>query len=294
MSFIIDYKLRAIFQDRVFTTLSLEDPMYKGVLKPKLSIEFSVLKGDNGENSLDLTIYNLSEENRSIFRKDTTNYTTRFDLELECGYRDQQNYSLVFKGQIQSAMSVRNGVDWVTTCSGKSMGQELQYTSISSSVKSGMTSKEVLKSVIGANFVDLSFGAIGKVGDFKFNKSQVLFGNIANNIDQISQGQAFIDNGVINILDRDEYLDNNNVVLTDTLLTKSLSLEENLLRAECLFLPNARVGALCVVNSRVYHDLNGNYKITHLGHNVSITSSGGSGITSLTLMKLGLNAKAVV
>ena len=74
-----------------------------------LRVQFKITKTSKKEpNKADITIYNLSQDNRTFLasRKDPV-------ATLEAGYRD--NVSQIFKGDMGFVGSTLDGVDWVTT-----------------------------------------------------------------------------------------------------------------------------------------------------------------------------------
>ncbi len=139
---------------------------------------FKVTKtGDSTPNELELTIYNLNKDSREFLSRRNVN------IELYAGYKESNG--LIFKGNIELANSTHQGADWETKIYCKDGGAALRNITISKTFKKGTDIKDVIGSVLKeitkvppglkAQFEELSKIAQGKIDleSFKPKKQPV-------------------------------------------------------------------------------------------------------------------------
>jgi len=76
--------------------------------RPTLRVVFQIVRAQKKDpNTADISIYNLTKENRVKLQEKNVNTV------LKAGYVD--NISQIFSGQLQRGSSVRDGPDWITS-----------------------------------------------------------------------------------------------------------------------------------------------------------------------------------
>ena len=99
----------------------------------------------------------------------------------------------------------------------------------------------------------------------------------------LTDGNYFIDNETVNILNQDEVIATQVLLLDEKQLFTSPKRQDTNLDVEILFLPQVRVGFMVEIRSaeEIY---NGQYKAIGFKHSVDVlSSSAGSAKTTLTL-----------
>lgn len=236
-------------------------------------------------NTASLQIFNLNDETRAKLHMDFNDYSRYIDVELYAGYGDDM--PLIFLGQVQSGASVKDSgsVDVITSIEAYDGGliQSSSYTS--ASYDKTVSSDQVLKSVISANLEWAKLGVIVPLPDKITQRGTALVGNAWDIITRMTSNQAFIDNGVINVLAQDNILaDEITVINADTGLLATPKRMEGMLVAEVMFEPQVKVGQGVYIESQTAQYYNQIYKVLGVQHRGIISPvSSGRTVTILTL-----------
>ena len=119
---------------------------------PGLDIIFDVTKTlGKDPNTLDLTIFNLNEDHRSQLAQVEKPF-----VQLEAGYAD--GISLIFKGQTRTAVSYKDGPDWITEFHSGDAEQALTNSRINKSYKKGTPLGTIIEDLVSA--IDVGKGNI--------------------------------------------------------------------------------------------------------------------------------------
>ena len=251
-------------------------------IQPPFSVRMRVTRNTLAStNSADFTIYNLKETTRRQIYKDRFEFAQYWQIVVRAGYQDKMD--LIFQGNIYEAFSSKEGPDWVTKmqCQDGLFGVQNGFTS--QTANAGTKSLNVLESVV-SDLPNVVFGAIGELGNGTADRGQVLFGKTADVLEELTEGQYFIDNERINFLTDDEYLSTEGVILLDSdqLLATPIR-RESQIDVRVLFQSNAFVGQLAEIQSleSIY---NGQYKVVGFTHDFEyLGSDSGKAETALTL-----------
>lgn len=260
--------------------LSITDGENVATVGYPLTIEFNIVRNTFASaNTGTFNIYNLSPATRGLQDKSKTTasglfFQDRFNTEsnkfltFKAGY--EGNLVTCFFGRIQEAYSRRQGTEVITSIQCMDMGIPSDYINVT--FEAGTKFIDAYKTV--AQTVDgLSLGAIGLLqGEYK---TPVTFeGTVLDVLNEISGGNTFIDNGVINCLQPNECLDLGVTVLNaESGLINTPQRRGAEIIAEGIFNPNATVGQLMEVKSQTASEFSGTFFLTGLTHSGMISGA---------------------
>lgn len=263
------------------------------------SAEFTVSRNSlAAANTASFKLYNLKQDTRNLIFHDAFDVLTRRAVQFFAGYKGF--VPLIFNGTLLSAQSYRVGSDMVTEINAQDGAFQMVNGFVSTTQVVGQSDKELLR-LLSENLPQIKGRPV--IGDFPkvSSRGTVLFGNTWNLIQEMSGGQAFIDNGEVRIIKQDEYLkesgSNIPVINSSTGLLESprrstgnLYVEVNL-----LFEPRMTVGQLVQLDSGTNTILNGTYKVVGFTHTgiISLTV-GGARTTRAFLYKGNVPFKPVL
>ena len=253
--------------------LSITDGEKVATVGYPLTIEFNIVRNTFASaNTGTFNIYNLSPATRGLQDK---NNTTASGLFFQDRFNTESNKFLTFKagfegnlvtcfyGRIQEAYSCRQGTEIITSIQCMDLGIPTDYINVT--FEAGTTRRDAYKN-IAQNIDGLSLGAIGLLeGEYK---TPVTFeGTILDVLNEVSGGNTFIDNGVINCLQPNECLDLGVTVLNaETGLINTPQRRGAEIIAEGIFNPNATVGQLMEVKSQTASEFSGTFFLTGFTH----------------------------
>lgn len=237
------------------------------------TIEFDVTRNNlTSANVCSVRIYNLSERNRDLIRKDSWDKWDIRKIVLKAGYNS--NLSIIFAGNITQAWSVREGNNFITQI--ESFGGGAAYTNdlVNQAFPKNTDQKTVLKTLAG-NLAD-SGVATGAIGDYagKLTRGNSYSGSTTELLDELSGQGFFIDNEVAHILNDHEYISGSlQTIDSASGLLGTPVREETFLYFDMLFEPRLLVGQGVVLNSGTAKNFNGFYKINSIKHKGMISEA---------------------
>lgn len=239
-----------------------------------LTISFNVKRNINSDcNTSTITVLNLAEDTRRKIFLD--NYKTMYykGIELRAGYgTEKETLPLIFKGNIQSAFSKRNGVDYETTIDALDGGFAYVNGYSSRQFSKGTTDKQVLNALVS----DLPHIEKGKIGDFKFplTRGNTIDGQTMSYFSSFSENHFFIDLEKINcLLDNECFEGNIKVIDADCGLLGSPLRQEAFLTFEMIFEPRLQIGQYVELKSKTETIYNGVYKVIGIEHSGTISDA---------------------
>jgi hypothetical protein len=213
------------------------------------TIEFDITRNTlTSANICQIRIYNLGLENRNQLRFNVTNYGTFRGVKLRAGYGE--NPPLIFSGNISSAWSVREGVNFITQieCYDGGFAFVNGHSSLSG-LPAGTTQAELFSQLID----DLPHVQKGAIGNFtgQLSRGNSYSGNTAHILTEESGGAFFVDQGFANVLQKNEYLANLPTITINsaTGILGTPVLEEYIARFSMIFEPGLNVGQKVVIDS---------------------------------------------
>lgn len=218
-------------------------------------------------------------------RRDQYDFADFREVTLDAGY-GTENLATLFKGTIQQAWSVRQGVDFITeiVCSGAAFA--IVNSTTSQTFSKGTPADLILKNLIG-KLPNVSEGVIGPSfrGQAITGRGSTYEGSTTDILSQITGGGFFIDNGKAYVLADNEAIEGDIVVITSAsgLLNTPIR-EQNFLHFDMLFEPRLLMGQVVQLDSITAKNFNGTYKVISIQHKGTIsTSVCGNAITTVGL-----------
>ena len=266
------YKLEV--QTYLGTTITIELPF---------TIEFDITRNNlSSANVASIRIYNLSEKNRNLLRKDSWDYNDIREIVLKAGY--EGNMPVVFKGNMTSSWSVREGTNFITQIESFGGGAAYNNAITDTTYPAGTTNKEVMGNMI-SSMPGVALGAIGEY-DGSLARGAAYSGATCDVLTQLSGGGFFIDNGIAHCLQDGEYIEGPiNIINSQSGLLGTPVREQTFLNFDMLFEPQLLVGQRIKLESVTGANFNGYYKVNSVKHKGMISEAvSGSVITSVGLI----------
>lgn len=239
-----------------------------------LTISFRINRNVNASaNTANITVLNLSEDTRRKIYLD--NYKTFYykRVELRAGYSNgKETLPLIFKGNIQTAFSKRNGVDYETTIDALDGGFAYVNGYSSRQFAKGTTGQQMLNTLVA----DLPFIDKGKIGNFtnKLTRGNTIDGPTLSYFSTFSEQNFFIDLEKINCLQKNEGFEGNiKVINADCGLLGSPLRQESFLTFEMIFEPRLQIGQFIELQSQTERSYNGTYQVIGIEHSGIISDA---------------------
>ena len=228
--------------------------------------------------SASVQLYNLAPSTRDrIFQDVFTNEQSQWKyIHIEAGYAsDADNFSLLFAGRILQAYSHKTGgsTDIITHIEAHAF--DLLDCNTSHTFAAGTSFKDIYNTIAQ----DLPNCVIGNTGalEGEIKTATTFDGNAIDELNKLSGGNTFIDNGMLNTIMSNECIDvpvpviSENAGLLETPMRRDASLT-----IKSIFLPELIIGQLLEIKSGVFSNYNGQYKVMGFTHNLlfSATQSG--------------------
>lgn len=257
-----------------------------------LTIEFDIYRSTSGSsNTAYFSVYNLGEKVREDIVKDRFTQNDNADgrqrryVYFFAGYGS--NLNLVFGGNLVEAYTERNGADIITKIEAQDNLYEIANAISSHSIAKSQSYNQILDILI--KDLKLKKGSIGKIfDDTERSRGFVILNNTYDEIRKLvgNDKEVFVDNGVINILNSNEYIaahvplvDNNSGLLG--IPRRS----EGVVIVDVIFEPTLIVGQIVQLKSELDLRFDGQYKIISINHMGTISGGiEGDRITRLELL----------
>lgn len=253
----------------------------------RLSCQFNITRSTMSDsNKATIQIKNLAPSTRErIFQDCFTLDPMKWKyVHLEAGYGEK--LSMIFKGRILQAYSYKSGgqTDVITEIQAQNL--DIFDTQSSHTFEAGTTFKEAAQRLV-SDFPNVTLANCGELeGTFKTRTT--FDGNTLEQLDKLTGGHSYIDNGMLNILMNNEVLDIPVPVITDEngLLETPRRRDANL-DVKMLFEPTLVVGQLLEIKSAVAPNFNGQYKVLGFTHDCLISGSEAGNRTTTVNLWIG-------
>lgn len=237
-------------------SITIKDIVY--LVRPPLNIQFDARKsaGGRGLNTLSLSIYNLAETKRLALVKDAEDIT-HIPIEFKAGYDGQ--LVRLYKGNVFTAQTICNGVDYVTTLECQDGGTDYLNSFTARAVKSkGAAISGILK--------DMPNTGKGKISPSlsPILRPKIIVGNSAVCIDELLNDDEsfFIDEEKLYIIKDNEVVSAFiPVVSPETGLKDTPKRKNKIVSFVTLLNPQVRIAGLVELKSTTAVHLNAAYKI---------------------------------
>lgn len=254
------------------------------VVEYPITCKFSVTRGVFAQsNNANIQLYNLAPSTRNQIFQDQLNLEpSKWKyVHLEAGWNGTM--SMIFKGRIMQAYSYKSGGQTDVITEIQAIALDVFDSITSHTFASGTTFKDALKTMAS----DMSNVILGNTGTLEgsFQTPTTFDGMAIDQINKLTGGHSFVDNGILNTLMDNEVIDvpvpviSENTTLLETPMRRDANLE-----VKTLFLPDLISGQLVEINSSVQPQFNGQFKLVGFNHDCLISpTQAGTRITQLTL-----------
>ncbi len=231
-------------------------------------------------NTCNITLYNLKSSTRNRIYKDRYNIAEYWQIVVMAGYTRLET---IFQGNIYQSFSTKQNVDWITTLECFDGLYGIQNGNIAETISAGTSYRDLIPRVI-KTMPNMVAGKIGKVGDLVTgDRGQVMIGQSTNALQELTDGNYFIDKESVYCLQSDEVLSGSVLVLDSNQLFETPKRSDTFLECPILFLPEATVGLICELRSKE-KVFDGQYKTIGFKHSVSILgNAAGEAMTTISL-----------
>lgn len=248
--------------------------------------------GTQGQ-SASFKLYNLSKGHREEIRYNpylyqlgiVTPVNTSTQVKLFVA-KDGQSFVKVFDGMILEAYSVEQGssvgVETNITCTTLDVGCSRSRVTFAK----GTSKREAIKTLV-KDMPNVTLGNLGSIeGDFLTDTT--CDGNTFEQIQKITGGNVFVDNGVLNVLPPNEGIESTlKTINTKNGLLGTPSWKGALLSFQCLFIPELRYNQHIKVESSLFPDFSGEYFVSGFTHTLVFSETeGGNKVTDVCCTKV--------
>lgn len=254
------------------------------VIELPFTMEFDITRNSlSSANISQIRIYNLSERNRNLIRKDIFDYNDLRTIVLRAGYGT--NLPVVFAGNVTVAWSVREGNNFITQIESFDGGYAYTNAIINQSFVGGTPQETILETMVDSmGPYGVKKGIIGNYSGTSA-KGSSYSGSTTDILKDISGGGFFIDNGTAHCLQDDECIPGP-IALIDSAsgLLGTPVREQTYLNFDMIFEPNLIIGQKIELQSITGANFNGVHKVVSVKHKGTISEAVcGNAITSVGL-----------
>lgn len=251
-----------------------------------LTCRFNSVRGTFSQsNKCTIELFNLAPSTRTIIFKDALagdlNEENWKFIKLEAGWDGQ--LSQIFYGRILQAYSTKEGgqVDVITRI--ECLPFDIYNSYSSYTFEAGTSYREAYKTM-AADMKDCQIGNIGRL-DGTFKTQTTFEGSTLECLNQLTGGNTYVDNGVLNTILANEVIDIPIPLITDAngLLATPVRRGATL-TIKTLFEPTLIVGQLLEIKSGIQSQYDGQYKVLGFTHDCLISpTQAGQRITTIDL-----------
>lgn len=248
-----------------------------------LTVEFNITRNTYASaNNATFNIYNLSPSTRDsdFFFQDRFAIDKIKYVYFKAGYHDR--LSFIFKGYILQSYSKRSSTNIITSMECLDMGSSNDY--VNTTFEAGTTYRDAVENII-LNSRNLTFGNMGLL-EGAFQTPTTIEGTPLECLNAITGGHAFIDNGVVNILQDNEGIEATvTEIRADNGLIATPERREGQVDVRMIFNPEFVVGQWINIKSEVASRFTGTYKVCGISHQGTISGAvAGERTTTLNLL----------
>lgn len=296
-----NYELDVIGNDGLLYTFSYP-------LTLEFQIKRNVLASANTGN---FRVYNLGQQTRNVIYKDQFSPNLSFrSLILKAGYGIGTTTTLpiIFQGNVMQAQSYRleKSVNFITEIDGYDYAWVMTNASSNINYPSNtVTQTQIIKGLISDlqktvpsdplnKGASLGIGAISPQYNITYKQNVAIVGNTWDNLQKITNNQAYIDNGnVYCLFENDAFPGDLNVINSSTGLLGTPKKQDRLIIVEVLFEPRLQVGQQVQIQSTSLAQYpqanNGIFKVVGIEHRGTISGAVGGDCKTVVSCLLPVN-----
>jgi len=244
-----------------------------------LEVEQSV-KGSSLSNA-SVTITNLAPNTRARLGKDKFTPVDYWQIIILAGYGNA--LIEIFRGNIQEGYSYKQGTEWITKLECYDGAYQVQNGFMSETFTKDMNLKDVISRSV-KSMPQLLSGVLGSPAEKASPaRGRVVIGNPYDEIQKMSDGQAFISGEKLYVLADNEVMSGEVFVLSAEDNKTTPKRRDGYLEVERIFSPELKVGRIAEVRS-MSEKYNGQYKIFGVKHSAVFSQSeAGDAATTVSL-----------
>ena len=261
-------------------------------IKSPFTCEFTISRNNlSATNNATFVIYNLGPDNRNRIYKDVYDTNNLKAVQFFAGYAEKAGDLLprCFNGTVKLAYSQRNGPDFRTMIEAFDGYNSFGVPSVSVSIPAGTKPSDQILAVsqelskkIGST-IPVSMG--DKFSDIP-KRALAIMAAPGDALEQITGGNAYVDNQAIYALDHADCLDGDvRLIDFNNGLIGTPRKSETMVEIDMLFEPRIKPSQWIELKSLSDPRFDGLYKVTAITHKGVISGAvGGDCVTSLTLV----------
>ena len=275
MKFIRNYEIRITTPDG-----------YAITIKPPVSCQIEVeqsVKGSSISNA-SVTITNLAPNTRARLGKDKFTLVDYWQIIILAGY--EKTLIEIFRGNIQEGFSYKEKTEWRTKLECYDGAYQVQNGFMAETfTKDNSIKRMVIQSI--KNLPQLLEGVLGSpASDAAPARGRVIIGNPYNEIQKMTDGQAFIAGETLYVLADNEVLEGEVFILSAEDNKTTPKRRDGYLEVERIFSPELRVGRIAELRSLV-EKYNGQYKIFGIKHSATFSQAEAGDATTTVSLFIG-------
>jgi hypothetical protein len=221
-----------------------------------ITIEFEVVRNawSSANNSI-IKIYNLDQNKRNRLRRDYVDFGTGQQLRtvtLKAGY--DGNLKTIYRGNVTTAQSVRNGLNFITTIDSTDIGFALAYDYYSHDPYGPCTPyKQIYEDIV--KFLAPAGITLGVIIDDgkKLETEKTIYGQPIELLRELSGGNFYVDNGVANIIPMNQSITSSSTrISSDSGLIGTPVLQVQFVQVEMVFDPSFQLSQHITLDSSTF------------------------------------------
>ena len=238
------------------------------IIQSPVRMEGNISFGSNNNAQGVFQIYNLSpaKRNKIWFQPGFVLMEDEYrEITLSVA-KDGQSFIEIFKGQITEAYSTLKGGQVGAVTHITAIFADYWWTRTSHTFSAGTSKREAIKAIID-DMPHVTLGAMGNI-EGNFLTDTTCDGNAFEQIQKISGGNCFIDNGKIYITNCNEVIYTGiHEISADTSLLGTPEFKGGFYNVESMFIPEIRLRQLIKLSSVVTNKFDNEYCVVGFSHN---------------------------
>jgi hypothetical protein len=253
-------------------------------IKPPITLVLEVDSGIKGSSlsNASLTITNLSPTTRARLGKDKFTKVDYWQIIIMAGYG--KNLIEIFRGNIQESYSYKQNTEWFTKMECYDGAYQVQNGFMSETFTKDTGLGDAIKQC-AKNMPQLLEGVLGSPAkeENTASRGRVVIGNPYEEIQKMTNGQAFIAGETLYVLADNEVMPGKVFVLSGEDNKTTPKRRDGYLEVDRIFSPELKVGRIAQVVSKE-EKYNGQYKIFGVKHSVTFSQAeAGDAVTTVSL-----------
>jgi len=259
---------------------------YAITIKPPITCQLEVeqsVKGSSISNA-SVTLTNLAPNTRDRLGKDKFTKVDYWQIIILAGYG--KTLIEVFRGNIQEGYSYKEKTEWRTKLECYDGAYQVQNGFMAETFTKDTTMKDAITQSI-KNMPQLLAGVLGSPASEETPaRGRVIIGNPYNEIQKMTDGQAFIADETLYVLADNEVMPGEVFVLSAEGNKTTPKRRDGYLEVDRIFSPELKVGRIAELRSLI-KKYNGQYKIFGIKHSATFSQAEAGDATTTVSLFIG-------